>query len=311
MFIYGAGLAGLLAGAIFQDATILEAKPKGFVNHKALLRFRSPAVGDAVGVDFKKVTVRKGVWWRGDFVQPNIRIANMYSLKVVDRIAERSVWNVEPSERFIAPEDFHQALADRCRGRIVYDQEIDYSVIEGHVINKHPVVSTLPMKVMASLFAGNCGDEVAHNAPRVSDFFHKTVQVVRWRVPGATAHQTVYFPSPATNVYRASLVGDMLIAEFVEGRDVSGEADVFEAFGIDEKDCDRLGKTSQPFGKISEVDDAWRREFIFELSHRHGIFSLGRFGTWRNIMMDDVLHDISVIKKLIGASAYNRMKKKV
>src|SRR5262245_20189064 len=59
MIIWGAGLAGLLAGTQFQTATIVEAGPEGMANHMAVLRFRTSAVGDATGIPFRKVKVYK------------------------------------------------------------------------------------------------------------------------------------------------------------------------------------------------------------------------------------------------------------
>ena len=60
------------------------------------------------------------------------------------------------------------------------------------------------------------------------------------------------------------------------------------------------------FGKIAKIDDAWRKQFIFEMSSKHNICSLGRFGTWRNLLLDDVLQDISVLKKLMNTTTYDR-----
>lgn len=53
MIILGAGLSGLIAGCMFPLAKIIESSKKEdyFSNsHKALLRFRTSAVGDALGI---------------------------------------------------------------------------------------------------------------------------------------------------------------------------------------------------------------------------------------------------------------------
>jgi hypothetical protein len=45
---------------------------------------------------------------------------------------------------------------------------------------------------------------------------------------------------------------------------------------------------------------------LFRLTHERNIYSLGRFATWRNILLDDVVDDIAAIKKLLKAnSAYD------
>lgn len=296
MNIYGAGIAGLLAGCTFQRATIFESGSEGQSQHKAVLRFRTSAVGDAVGIEFRKVRVHKGLWLDGKAVAPSIQLANWYSQKVVGRLADRSIWNLDPVDRFIAPEDFIAQLAERCRGRIQW----------GHTLNKDDVfknntvaISTLPMSLMHKWVMEEYG-AVASNAPA---FSYAPIVVQRWRIPNADVFQSVYFPSLSTNLYRASITGDLLIAEYVDEADDTEE--LFDAFGLVREECVPIERVSQRYGKIAKIDDAWRKNFIFELTHRHRIYSLGRFGTWRNVLLDDVLQDISVLKKLMNTTTYD------
>ncbi len=291
MIIFGAGIAGLLAGCMFQNAKILEAGPENTTNHKALLRFRTAKVGDAVGIDFRRVRVNKGIWHEDRYVQPDIRLANYYSMKVVGRLADRSIWNLDPVERFIAPEDLISQLNERCAGRVEWNHPVTAEEVQGGF--NQPVISTLPMNLMAG-FVG---------APNQPDFGYAPISVKRWRVPSADVFQTVYFTSPGTNLYRASITGDLLIAEYV------GEPDKyapFSAFGLNESDCVPIEQSRQRFGKIAAIDNNWRKRFIFDLTTHHNIFSLGRFGTWRNLLLDDVIDDIAVLKKLMNTSAYDR-----
>ena len=296
MKIYGAGIAGLLAGCHFQRATILEAGSEGQVQHKAVLRFRTPAVGDAVGIDFRKVRVHKGLWFEGKDAVPSIKLANWYSKKVVSKLADRSIWNLDPADRYIAPEDFLAQLAERCAGRIVWD----HPVTRDEVFNAtEPAISTLPMSLMNKWVMEHYG-AVGSNAP---EFKFAPIVVRRWRIPGADVFQTVYFPSPETTLYRASITGDLLIAEYIDDSD---DYDLFPAFGLSAAECEPIEKVSQRYGKIAKIDDGWRKNFMFELTTRHQIYSLGRFGTWRNVLMDDVLHDIGVVKKLMNTTTYDR-----
>lgn len=291
MMIFGAGIAGLLAGCIFQTAKIFEAGPENTSNHKALLRFRSSKVGDAVGIDFRRVRVNKGIWHDDRFVDPNIMLANLYSQKVIGRVADRSVWNLDPVDRFIAPEDFIVRLNERCSGRVEWNSPVDVEDFAKPF--DQPVISTLPMSLVAQF--------VGVDAP---EFKYAPIVVKRWRVPNADVFQTVYFTDPATPLYRASITQDLLIAEYVGHPD---DYDLFAPFGLRERDCVLIESSSQRYGKIAPIDNNWRKRFIFDLTTNHNVYSLGRFGTWRNLLLDDVIDDINVLKKLIGTNSYDRM----
>lgn len=306
MKIWGAGMAGLLAGCIFQNARIYERGLEGSTQHRALLRFRTPRVGEATGIEFKRVRVHKDLFADGNFVLPSIRLANLYSQKVVGRLCDRSIWQLEPVDRYIAPDDFLDQLAARCAGRIEWGHRISRDDI---IENDAPVISTLPMAAMLDFTKEfsrlepewKAKWEAMQTGERL--FQHERIAVRRWRIPKSDVYQTIYFPSPDTNLYRASITGDLLIAEYMH---VADEYDFFEAFGIGRTGLVELERVHQGFGKIAPIDDAWRKEFIFELTSRYKIYSLGRFGTWRNLLLDDVLTDIGVLKKMIGASAYDR-----
>jgi len=292
MKIYGAGIAGLLAGSVFQTARIFEAGPEDQAQHKAVLRFRTPNVGDAVGIDFKKVRVHKGIWDDGRFVQPNIALANAYSQKVIGKLADRSIWNLESADRFIAPADFLEQLRERCGGRVTWNHRVTAEELMG---SDEPAISTLPMPVVARMVG----------ATGMPDFKHEPITVKRWRVPGADVHQTVYFPSRETSLYRVSLTGDLLIAEYANEADTY---DFFNAFALEERDCVAVEKIQQNFGKIAKIPEDWRRHFIYDLTQRYSVFSLGRYGTWRQILLDDIISDLAVLKKLMGTSLYDLRK---
>lgn len=292
MKIFGAGLAGLLAGCLFQRAHLFEASEPSKAQHKALLRFRSSAVGDAVGIDFRPVTVRKALWYDGAVVAPTPQLANYYSKKVIGRAIDRSIWNLEPAARWIAPEDFLAQMVERCAGRISWNHPVPAEEFVG------PAISTLPMNVAVGL--------TNEPTPMNIRFRHEPIVVKRWRLAEHEVFQTIYFPSPQTSLYRASVTGDLLIAEYAGASD---DYDFFAAFGLDPSEALPIEKVSQRYGKIAPLeDDAWRKAFIFNLTSQRAIFSLGRFATWRNILMDDVLKDIGVLKKLMNSSAYDRQR---
>lgn len=298
--IIGAGLSGLIAAHAFPSTPIVEAskEPK---HHRALLRFRSDAVARLTGIEFKKVLVRKGLWSYGAFRQPTIALANAYSDKVLNRIlGDRSVWALDPVERFIAPDDFQEQLLDNVRSRVTFGAPDDFK-------GNKPIISTAPMPVVLNTLG----------IPNNITFIRAAIEVTRYRVPRCDAHQTVYFPDPDVGVYRASITGDVLIVESVINKQQAildlGIERPFEmqlnaAFGIQLADCERLGKVNQEFGKIVNLPNNGRRMLLFNLTADHGIYSLGRFAQWRNILLDDVVQDIHVIKKLMNTDRYELRK---
>lgn len=288
--IVGAGLAGLIAAHAWPQSPVLEASPQPRAGHRALLRFRSEAVGQLTGVEFRRVRVRKGLWAEGEFHPPAIRWANMYSQKALGRlVGERSIWSLEPVDRFIAPDNFYERLIESVGSRISWNTNASFAL-------KQPLVSTAPLPTVLR----------ALNLPQPLEFPRAGIRVTRWHVPGADVFQTVYFPERCLNIYRASITGDTLIAESIGPLDETDVAEIGRAFGIALDECDELESVDQKYGKIAPVDDAVRKQLLFRLTHEFNIFSLGRFATWRNILLDDVVDDITQIKKLMRtASAYD------
>lgn len=304
MKIIGAGLAGLLAAHAWPQAELFEAEEAPHAAHKALLRFRSEAVAQLTGIPFRPVTVRKGIWSRGEFVQPNILLANQYALKILgDLTGDRSIWSLEPVQRFIAPEDFYEQLISTVGRRIHWGKRYDYlngplNDMEGN----QPIISTAPLPIVLKAL----GIEAA--VPLKS----AAILVERYRVPGADVYQTVYFPDPELKVYRASITGSLLIIEcilpndsLVMVQDLSLHA-VMQAFGM--RKFERIEKVAavQGFGKIDPMPGDLRRALLHRLTVERGIFSLGRFATWRNVLLDDVVQDIAVVRRLLKASSYER-----
>lgn len=298
MLIIGAGLAGLIAAHAFQKAIIYERNALDTVSHQALLRFRSPAVGEFVGIPFRKVRVHKGIYHDHAFVAPSIRYANWYAQKCTGKlIGERSIWNLEPVDRYIAPENFISRLIEQCGSRIIWDTEIDDNYIFQNELDR--IISTIPMSVMCDL----CPQQVPRDPPH---FLHSQIAVQRWRIPGADVFQTIYYPSLNTEVYRASMTGDILIIEAIGNKIEPAQVEyVKRSFGLLHDEEQLLSRASQRFGKIVPIEDGWRKQFMFNLTAQRNIFSLGRFATWRNILLDDVLHDIAVIKQLMNVSKYD------
>lgn len=293
--IVGAGLAGLLAAHAWPRATLMEREAAPREAHRAVLRFRSAAVSHLTGVPFRKVRVRKGIWWDGAFHAPNIRLANMYSLKCLGRVAaDRSIWNIDSVDRWIAPDDLYAQLLDACSNRIIWNTRAPYDD------PRRAVVSTAPLpSVLAKL-----GVKVADDT-----FMRAAISVARFEVAGLDAYQTIYFPGEETLLYRASATGSTLICEFAGEPDESafsrGCGMARQAFGIASLELGANEITTQPLGKIEPLPDEHRKALLFKLTSQFNIFSLGRYATWRNILLDDVVDDITVIKRLMSSAKYD------
>ena len=290
--IVGAGPAGLIAAHAWPSARVVEVSPEPVAAHQALLRFRSDAVARVTAIDFRRVLVRKAMWSRGEFRTPSIAHANAYEGKVLSGgtlRGERSLWNLDPVERWIAPPDFHARCLANVGDRISWGKCA--MLDRGDLL-----VSTAPMPTTL---------QALHITIGGGEFFRAPIHVARFEVPNADLYQTVYFPDPELSIYRASITGSTMIVEATSGSfDARWDLALRSAFGISPGKL--LGTTEQRYGKIVPLRESLRKPLLFDLSHRHNIFSLGRFATWRNILLDDVVQDISVIKRLIaGNSAYD------
>ena len=54
------------------------------------------------------------------------------------------------------------------------------------------------------------------------------------------------------------------------------------------------------YGKLLPIEEKVRKEFILYLTQKYNIFSVGRFATWRQLLLDDIVDDINVIDNMIG-----------
>jgi hypothetical protein len=47
---------------------------------------------------------------------------------------------------------------------------------------------------------------------------------------------------------------------------------------------------------------------LYTITVQHDIFSLGRFACWRNILLDDVYHDVRRIEQMTSMNNYDLMR---
>ena len=292
--IIGAGLSGLLAASQFPEARIYEKQSRETIkSHKALLRFRSDKIGRALGITFKEVTVHKAIWSEGKFIQPNPKVCNQYSLKVAGTIEDRSIWNIDTCKRWIAPENLHELLLERFKDRI------EWGVEDPILLKGTKVISTIPLDHTLNICEKR-SVEADYN------FSKQTITVRRYRVSESSVYQTIYFPDEEIGAYRASLSGNMFVVEWSKNDYDEVIEEIANCFGI--KDATDIDSTTQTLGKITHFNDTERKHLIYKLSRDYGIYSLGRFAIWKNILLDDVWQDIEVIKKLINKDSYELLK---
>lgn len=293
MNIIGAGLTGLIAAYAFKDAVIHEYLKEPRV-HKAVLRFRTEEVSKLTGIPFRKVLVHKAVSEGGCFVTPTLRHMNHYSLKVAGGYYDRSIGNLEPSVRYIAPLDFHQQMLDHHKGRIFFDSDVPLTEMTT------PVISTLPLSVLVDKF--NLDAQLPKEALYSNPIYVTTVDVEH-----CDLYQTIYFPELSNPVYRASITGNQVIIESMLAIDRTQIEDTIETFGISGGWSITSLNFEQKIGKFNPLEENYRKQLMYDITTALGIYSLGRHATWRKILLDDVVNDIHRIESMLKTSAYDRM----
>lgn len=306
MKIYGAGMAGLLAAGMLRrhSPVIYEAKPSLPNNHAALLRFRSDIVSQVTGIPFKQVEVQKGIILDDKFhTKSTIPMNNEYSKKVSGRYQPRSSVNLNVAKRYIAPEDFISQISRGCT--IKYDSFLTMEKIEEND-RKEPIISTIPMPTLMNIVGWPI-----EAYPEFEFFSIWSLSVeIEDRID---LYQTIYYPENYLPHYRASITGNKLIIEFI--RKVGEQ----EALGIAKKVARHFGiftgtfgkheLKGQTYGKISPTNESRRREFMLAMTDQYNIYSVGRFATWRQLLLDDVVNDINKVAHWVDErDSYQRMK---
>jgi hypothetical protein len=216
-------------------------------------------------------------------------MANLYSRKCLGAPLARSIWDLAPADRFVAPDDLYERLIKFAGRRIRWGTDLLSEEFAG------PILSTIPLPTIAILLSP---EDLPSDAPT---FNYAPIRVDRFRISGADVHQTVYFPQESTPTYRASITGDTLIVESMDNGDprVLLPYQLAPIFGLAPESLFRLEQTRQSYGKIAPIPDPLRRELIYRLTTRFNVYSVGRFATWRNILLDDVIQDLRKVKGMI------------
>jgi len=292
--IIGAGMAGLLAGAMFrEEGQIYEAAASLPNNHHALLRFRSDEIAQHLNIPFQAVDVLK-------IVKPfrnQVAEAIGYSMKSNGRASLRSIKTAQGQidRRFISPDDFIQRLENIQHSRVIYSTQVDKNWIEQYR-EFGPIISTMPMGKLMDIL----------DYPQMASFGYRH----GWVVKGTVAIEsdlcaTIYYPDPKVPIVRATMTGELLQVEMVEEFDQG-------AWGLDRimdvllQDLGLEGAfytaelVPQRYAKIVSLPDRERKRFIMWASDNFDIYSLGRFAVWKpGLLLDDAFHDCLKIMEMI------------
>jgi hypothetical protein len=302
--IIGAGMAGLLAGAMFrQEATVYEAAKSLPNNHHALLRFRSDDIAQHLNIPFQPVEVVKIVKpWRN-----KVADAAGYSLKSNGRASLRSIKTAEGKvdQRFIAPPDFIEQLHDHCHD-VRFGQAADLEALKV-LAEKGPVLSTMPMPALMKL--------LGYDDKPTFEYRHGMVVRADLYMPSDLC-ATIYYPDLDIPIIRATLTGELIQVELVDDFnqelwDVSRIMDlVLTDFGLESITYSAELKR-QAFAKIVGIDDRARRRFIMHATDEFNIYSIGRYAIWKEgLLLDDVFHDVRKIQAMLrsGDNYHGRLK---
>lgn len=304
--IIGAGLAGLLAANVLsrRNPLVIEKKESLPNNHSAVLRFKTPVIGNTLRIPFRRVTMIKShTPWRNPIAD-----ALRYSYKNIGVLrSDRSIIDgLTSADRWIAPPDLIKQMAANVSLQFGTDAD---EVILNRTMDE-VIISTIPLPAMMSIMEPNFP---------LPFFLWQTGVNITCQIANCDAYASLLVPDPSERISRISLTGSELIVEVPVDND-DGGADAHEVMDnkdeLAERAMELLGiPTSlggdtyshlQKYAKIAPIDDDIRKEMIYRLTDRHGIYSLGRFATWRpGLLLDDLIKDINLIDAWISKKASN------
>ena len=300
LIIIGAGMAGLLAANLLRhrNPIILEAQKSLPNNHTAVLRFRSPDIGELLHIPFKRVKMLKT---SQEWINP-VADALAYSRKTTGTSrSDRSISSIsnDTHDRWIAPSDFVERMSKGLDIRYGFNNAFCQ---EG--VGK--VLSTVPMPVL-----------LQHLDYDREILFESVVGYnIRANLRDVDAYVSLYVPDPVLPFNRVSITGSELIVEFsLPGKgEGTAKALISDHASIVHNTCvamDLLGLSHivpqnieakiQRYAKILPIDEEERRRAIYWASTITGrAWQLGRYATWRpGLMLDDLIKDIRKIDNWI------------
>ena len=319
--IVGAGMAGLLAGKLTNDSSIVERQGSLPNNHSAVMRFGSDKISKALDIPFKEVDMIKCISPYRNEVADQL----LYAKKVSGTWrSDRSVGRGGNGKRFISPDNLIAQMAEGQDIHFNYDFNLDFAV--ANQSSEDLTISTIPMPELMGILDYNKGP----------DFESIEGINIKAKIPNCVAYATIYVPDPDTPISRISITGNELIIEICDCSETwdlaskikrnaiayIGDAcddrqinkyvsSALSEFGINIKNPLNPVAYIQKYAKIVPIDEEARKDFIFWATDKYGIYSLGRYATWQpSLMLDSLIDDIQRIKAYHGSRSrsYNLTK---
>lgn len=185
---------------------------------------------------------------------------------------------------------------------------VEYNkIMTMEAIKKHskdgPIISTIPMPVLMKIVGWK----------NIPEFSKQKIWTQRAIIeePDCDIYQTIYYPDDLFSYYRISIIGNVVISESIrEPKQYSGShimGALYDDFGIRAKKLAGVESSEQEYGKILPINNNLRKQFIYEMTTKYNIYSVGRFATWRQILLDDVVEDIQHVEQFIRSNTdYSR-----
>lgn len=307
IIILGAGLAGGIAKGAFlnNNPTVYEEKEKensALSSHHAVMRVKSVDIAKYIGCGYEEIQVRKSVFNHHTMTSSDSATVcdnNSYSYKLYKRFDNRSLQHLGVVKRYLLD---YKPLSDAIYGmrvKKIVPGVIDFEDTKTGLMHSEIYdycISTLPMGYMLKCI----GIENVHEEFKSTPIIVLTAELT---IP-SSIHQTIYFPRHDSSLYRVTIEGRRIMAEFIHGPSDQPFAEIFKdyiwsAFGIPYCVIGEMSIKKQPNGKMIEIDDTKRRRNIMKLTDKFNIISFGRLAIWKPIRADDLIDDIDRIKKML------------
>lgn len=305
--VFGAGMAGLLAANMLRDRLhfVYESQQTLPNNHSAVLRFKTSIISDTLNIPFRQVKMMKAVLpWKNPIAD-----ALAYSRKTNGVASLRSSIgaNGEVYDRYISPDNLIELMAQPLlrEEQIGLNSPIEFGDISEFQKAGEKIISTLPMPKLMAILEYPHRDRVQFRS------------VPGWNVIAeldkVDAYLSMYLPNPSLLGSRISITGRQLVVECHEpvvGYETDVVIQAMECLGLPANMASLPIVKPQLYSKILPIDNDERKRFIIWASDTFGIYSFGRYATWRpGLLLDDLVQDFRIIMRLIdGASRYDHVK---